>query len=89
MNPRSYHFEGLIELLNEKKPVFIILDNDPVSMLATQLGKWSRQNQARLFCISNENLPLDIKSGLARRGSKGPPGDSVEKNPVKQEQATC
>ncbi len=72
-NPRSYHFEGLIELLNEKKPVIIVLDNDPVSMLATQLGKWSKQNQSRLFCVSNENLPLDIQSGLVRRGVKALP----------------
>ena len=57
----------------KKNQVFIILDNDPVSMLATQLGRWSRQNRARLFCVSNENLPLDISSGLARRGIKALP----------------
>jgi glycosyltransferase involved in cell wall biosynthesis len=72
-NPRSYHFEGLKDLLDQKKPGIIILDNDPVSMLTTQLGKWANQNQAWLFCISNENLPLDIMSGLHRRGLKALP----------------
>jgi len=72
-NPRSYHFEGLINLLNKKKPGIIILDNDPVSLLATQLGRWAKKNQAWLFCVSNENLPLDIKSAVARRGIRALP----------------
>lgn len=72
-NPRSYHFEGLIPLLNKKKPGIIILDNDPVSLLANRVGKWAKKNQSRLFCVSNENLPLDIISGLKRRGMKALP----------------
>lgn len=72
-NPRTYHFEGLVPLLDQKKPGIIILDNDPVSMLTTQLGKWVKRNRSWLFCISNENLPLDIKSGLLRRGIKALP----------------
>lgn len=72
-NPRSYHFEGLTELLTEHAPGIIILDNDPVSMLTTELGRWTKKNQAWLFCISNENLPLDISSGLQRRGIKALP----------------
>ena len=72
-NPRSYYFTGLTKLLDHKMPGIIILDNDPVSLLTTQLGKWARQHQAWLFCISNENLPLDIKSSLARRGIKSLP----------------
>jgi glycosyltransferase involved in cell wall biosynthesis len=72
-NPRSYQFEGLIELLNSKRPDILVLDNDPVSMLSNVLGNWSRQNQAWLFCISNENLPLGIKSSVSRRGIKALP----------------
>ena len=72
-NPRSYYFQGLTSLLDKKKPAIIILDNDPVSMLATQLGKWAKKHKAWLFCISNENLPLDIRSGLDRRGIKALP----------------
>ncbi len=72
-NPRSYHFEGLADLLNQENPGIIILDNDPVSMLATQLGKWARKHQSWLYCISNENLSLDFMSGLQRRGLKALP----------------
>jgi glycosyltransferase involved in cell wall biosynthesis len=72
-NPRSYLFEGLIDLLNDKKPGIIVLDNDPVSLLTTELGSWAKQHQSWLFCISNENLPLDIRAGLMRRGIKALP----------------
>ena len=72
-NPRSYHFEGLPRLLNKIKPGIIILDNDPVSMLTTQVGRWAKKSQSWLFCITNDNLPLDIKSGLKRRGLKNLP----------------
>jgi glycosyltransferase involved in cell wall biosynthesis len=79
-NPRSYIFEGLIELLRGAKPGIIILDNDPVSVLATKIGKWARHNKARLFCISNENLPLDIRSSLKRRGLKALPAILFKRN---------
>lgn len=72
-NPRSYQFKGLSELLDRRKPGIIILDNDPVSMLATRTGRWSRKNQAWLFCISNENLSLGLISSLIRRGLKALP----------------
>ncbi len=73
LNPRSYHFEGLPALLNRVNPGIIILDNDPVSMLATQVGKWTRKHRSWLYCISNDNLPLDVRSGLERRGLKALP----------------
>jgi glycosyltransferase involved in cell wall biosynthesis len=79
-NPRSYHFEGLIPLLNEKMPGIIILDNDPVSLLANQLGKWAKKRQTWLYCISNENLPLDINSGISRRGVKALPAILFKRN---------
>jgi glycosyltransferase involved in cell wall biosynthesis len=72
-NPRLYQFEGLSELLNNKRPGIIILDNDPVSLLTTTIGRWAKKNQAWVFCISNENLPLDIHSGLRRRGLRALP----------------
>jgi glycosyltransferase involved in cell wall biosynthesis len=72
-NPRIYLFKQLDSLLEEKKPAIILLDNDPVSRLAIQLGKWAKKNNARLYCISNENLPLDISSVLKRRGWKAFP----------------
>jgi glycosyltransferase involved in cell wall biosynthesis len=72
-NPRSYYFEGLTDILNKSNPGIVILDNDPVSLLANRLGHWTKNHGARLFCVSNENLPLDMKSGLKRRGIKSLP----------------
>src|SRR5450432_219640 len=72
-NPRAYHFEGLIYLLDKKRPRIVLLDNDPASILAVKLGKWCKKNGSLLYCISCENLPLDIRSSYARRGYKGFP----------------
>jgi glycosyltransferase involved in cell wall biosynthesis len=79
-NPRSYLFKGLIPLLNNIKPAIIVLDNDPVSVLSNHLGKWSKRNKSLLFCISNENLPLDIRSGIKRRGFKSLPAILFKRN---------
>jgi glycosyltransferase involved in cell wall biosynthesis len=72
-NPRTYGFEGLIYLLDKKRPRVVLLDNDPASMLTLKIGKWSKKNGSLLYCISCENLPLDIRSSYARRGYKGFP----------------
>jgi glycosyltransferase involved in cell wall biosynthesis len=78
-NPRTYSFEGLEELLSKKKPRIVLLDNDPVSSLALFSGKWCRNNNARIFCISCENLPLDISSSFKRRGWKGIPAILIKR----------
>jgi len=72
-NPRTYHFENLEQLLIGKKPCIVLLDNDPVSRLAVKLGKWCRKNGSRLYCISCENLPLDLLSSIRRKGLKSLP----------------
>jgi glycosyltransferase involved in cell wall biosynthesis len=72
-NPRTYSFEGLDELLKEKKPSIVLLDNDPVSRLAIFAGEWCHKNEALLFCISCENLPLGILPSIRRRGLKSLP----------------
>lgn len=78
-NPRTYLFEGLNYILEEKKPRIVLLDNDPVSRLALVVGKWCNQNNAKLFCISNENLPLDIFSAIRRRGWRNLPAAIVKR----------
>jgi glycosyltransferase involved in cell wall biosynthesis len=83
-NPRMYRFAFLQELLDRKHPRIILLDNDPVSRLAVQLGKWAKKNDARLFCISNENLPLDIASAVERRGWKAAPAAIVKRIMLQQ-----
>lgn len=69
-NPRYYKYIGLIELLNARKPKYVILDADPVSMLALQIGKWARKTGTWFACLSCENLPLDLNSEVKRRGIK-------------------
>lgn len=72
-NPRIYLFNGLTELLEEKKPRIVLIDNDPVSRLAWKTGKWCKKNGAQLFCISCENLSLGIRDTIKRRGVKSLP----------------
>jgi glycosyltransferase involved in cell wall biosynthesis len=78
-NPRIYQFEGLEEILQQSDPKIIILDNDPVSRMALKSGRWAKKNNRRLFCISNENLPLDIFSSISRRGLKVLPAAIVKR----------
>jgi glycosyltransferase involved in cell wall biosynthesis len=72
-NPRIYRFEGLISLLDEKRPEIVLLDNDPVSRIALTVGEWSKENQSKLFCISCENLSLSLINTIQRRGWKALP----------------
>lgn len=78
-NPRIYRFASLIELLDQKRPGIILLDNDPVSRLSIQLGKWAKKNDAVLYCVSNENLSLDISSAFRRRGWKALPAAMLKR----------
>jgi glycosyltransferase involved in cell wall biosynthesis len=43
------------------------------------LGRWAKKNNAWLFCVSNENLPLDISSAIRRRGWKAGPAAIVKR----------
>jgi len=72
-NPRTYYYEGLTALLEQKRPALVLLDNDPVSRMAGETGSWCRSHQSALFCISCENLPLDIMDAIRRRGVKNLP----------------
>lgn len=69
-NPRTYYFDGLLSLLDQLQPKIVLLDNDPVSELAVNLGKWAAANSSALYCISCENLPLGILATAKRRGLK-------------------
>ena len=73
-NPRIYQYDGLEELLMQKKPKIILLDNDPVSRMALRIGEWCKKNNAKLFCMSCENLSLKIVDTYKRRGIKSVPG---------------
>jgi glycosyltransferase involved in cell wall biosynthesis len=78
-NPRIYQFKGLEEILHKTNPKRIILDNDPVSRMALQLGRWAKKNNRDIYCISNDNLPLDFFSTVARRGLKVLPATVIKR----------
>jgi glycosyltransferase involved in cell wall biosynthesis len=73
INPRMFHYPQLNQLLNRLKPSVILLENDPVSQLAIDAGKWCRENNASLLCLSCENLSFDILPTIRRKGIKSFP----------------
>ena len=72
-NPRIYTYHNLMPLLNKIKPCVVILENDPISKLATVVGKWCKVNKVFLTCQSCENLPIDFISQIKRLGIKSFP----------------
>lgn len=72
-NSRIWRFESILRILDQYRPKIILLDNDPISIMALQIGMWSRNTDSKLFCISCENLPFGFLSSFKRRGSKGIP----------------
>ncbi len=67
-NNRYWTFEGLLPLLEKLKPRAVILENEPESRIALQVGRWTRTHGAKLLLISNENdLPPVLPSLLAKR----------------------
>ncbi len=72
-NSRVSMFIGITRILDRYHPKLIILDNDPVSIMALQIGLWVKITNTRLFCISCENMSLSILAQYRRRGLKGIP----------------
>jgi glycosyltransferase involved in cell wall biosynthesis len=67
-NSRLSRFIGITKTLTRHRPKLIILDNDPISIMALQLGLWAKFYKSRLFCISCENMPLQVLASYRRRG---------------------
>ena len=69
-NSRLWTLVGLRRVLYRHHPKLIVLDNDPASVMAVQIGFWSRLGRtgSKLLCISCENLPLGVVASLKRRG---------------------
>jgi len=72
-NSRISRFIGITKFLGLHRPKLIILDNDPVSIMAMQIGLWTKIFKSKLFCISCENMSLGILASYRRRGMKGIP----------------
>lgn len=78
-NSRTWHFEGTLQVLNKYHPKFILLDNDPISLMSIEIGRWSRKNGSNLFCLTCENLSLNIIKTIRRRGLMGLPSGLFKK----------
>jgi glycosyltransferase involved in cell wall biosynthesis len=73
LNPRTYRFRGLADLLSDINPTVVHLEVDPISRLALETGKWTRRNRVPLSCLSCENLPLNFSAIVQREGIQGIP----------------
>jgi len=72
-NSRISRFVGIKKILDLHHPKLIVLDNDPASITALQIGLWAQLFKSKLFCISCENMSLGILASYRRRGMKGIP----------------
>lgn len=69
-SPRSYGLRGLGAAAEAFNPDIVVLDNDPVSRLALQMGFWCRRRGSALACISCENQRFDVRSAVRERGMR-------------------
>lgn len=67
---RTFTLNNLIETLNEIKPDIVLLENDPVSRIAMQASKWTRQNRKKIYCLTNDNFTRNIRESFKRGGIK-------------------
>lgn len=67
-NSRIQLFSNQFQLLSEKKPKCILLDNDPITLNAVILGIWCYLNGSKLCCITCENLPIGVMENIRRKG---------------------
>lgn len=67
-NSRVQLFRNQFKWLNIKRPKRILLDNDPISLNAVLIGIWCYFNNAKLSCLSCENLPIGILDNIRRKG---------------------
>jgi glycosyltransferase involved in cell wall biosynthesis len=72
--PRSWRQRGLINICERLRPKIVLLDNDPGSVEAAELGAWARLRRSHLVCVSCENMPrapiYDALRGDFRRAAR-------------------
>ncbi len=68
---RKYTYIGLEATLSDLQARLVLVDSDPASRLAVQVGKWCRRNGSMLFCSTCENLSLALIDTLRREGMNG------------------
>ena len=71
-NARVNFFKGIFGVIKKYDPNYIIVDNDPASIMVLQIAIFAKIiSKAKIFCISCENLPLSLISSYQRRGFRG------------------
>jgi glycosyltransferase involved in cell wall biosynthesis len=70
-NSRISRFIGITKFLNLHRPKLVILDSEPISITALQIGLWAKIFKSKLFCISCENMSLSILDSYRRKGING------------------
>ncbi|HSY21556.1 MAG TPA: glycosyltransferase family 4 protein [Polyangiaceae bacterium] len=70
-SPRLFRFKGLLDLLEARRPRVVLLDYDPGTILALEVGAWARLRSAHLVCFSYDNLPRTIAAAFERQRLKG------------------
>jgi glycosyltransferase involved in cell wall biosynthesis len=67
---RTWEFEGLISLLDARRPRIVYLENEPDSAMAWRIGNWCVKNGGKLIVNTNENDIPPVFQALRRRGVK-------------------
>jgi glycosyltransferase involved in cell wall biosynthesis len=70
-NSRISRFIGITKFLNLHRSKLIILDTEPISIIALQIGLLAKIFKSKLFCISCENMSLSILDSYRRNGING------------------
>jgi glycosyltransferase involved in cell wall biosynthesis len=70
-NSRISRFIGITKFLNLHRPKLVILDAEPISITALQIGLWAKIFKSKLFCISCENMSLSVLDSYRRKGING------------------
>ena len=69
--PRFWTFKGLRRVLEARKPKVVLLDYDPGTRLAIEVGWWTRRQDCRIVCFSYDNMLRTVRGELARGSING------------------
>ncbi len=70
-SPRLFRFEGILALLEARRPRVVLLDYDPGSLLGIEVGAWARLRSAHVVCFSYDNLSRTFAAAFERERFAG------------------
>jgi len=76
-NERLARYPGLWRLLEARRPRVVLLEGDPQSRTAVEVGLWARLRRGHLVCQSYENLSRRLLPSYRRNGLQGLAAASV------------